>query len=61
MMNQNLDIMIEKYGNEHTIKNFKGRTAYCAAESDSGDDQIKENTPTSTANNGKSKAVEDFS
>ena len=37
-MNQNLDIMIEKYGNEHTIKNFKGRTPYVVAETDSGDD-----------------------
>jgi hypothetical protein len=52
--------MIEKYGNDHTIKNFKGRTPYNAAESDSGDDQIKENTPNSSkAKN--SKAVEDFS
>lgn len=49
--------MIEKYGNQHTIKNFKGRTAYCVAESDSGD----ENTPTSNSKEHKSKAVEDFS
>lgn len=27
-MNKNLDIMIEKYGNKHTVENFKGRTAY---------------------------------
>ena len=62
LMNQNLDIMIEKYGNEHTIKNFKGRTPYNVAESDSGDDQIKESTPTSNSNKAKSsKAVDDFS
>jgi hypothetical protein len=63
LMNKNLDIMITKYGNEHTIKNFKGRTPYCAAESDSGDDQIKESTPTSNTNAKakSSKAIDDFS
>lgn len=52
--------MIENYGNEHTIKGFKGRTAYQPAEPDSGDDQIKESTPNSKTNK-KSKAVDDFS
>lgn len=28
IINRNLDIMIEKYGNKHTIATFKGRTAY---------------------------------
>ena len=60
-MNQNFELVIEKYENEYTIKNFKGCTAYCAAESVGGADQIKENTPISTANNRKSKAVEGFS
>ena len=27
-MNKNLDVMIKKYGNKHSIENFKGRTAY---------------------------------
>ena len=28
IMNLNLDIIIKKYGNDHTLKNFKGRTPY---------------------------------
>ena len=27
-MNKNLDVMIKKYGNKHSIENFKGRNAY---------------------------------
>ena len=60
-MNQNLGIYIEKYGNEHTIKNFKGRTPYCGDnKSDSDNEMIKERTPTSNKAN-QSKAVDDFS
>lgn len=31
-MNKYLGIIIEKYGNEHTVKNFKGRTAHIESE-----------------------------
>ena len=36
ILNQNLDIIIENYGNKHTLENFKGRTAYREANSDDG-------------------------
>lgn len=45
--------MIEKYGNKHTIDNFKGRTAYIDKTSSGG------GTPTSNKNS-NSKAVDDF-
>jgi hypothetical protein len=28
LMNSNLVLLIQKYGNKHTIENFKGRTPY---------------------------------
>ena len=28
LMNKNLSLMITKYGNKHTMENFKGRTPY---------------------------------
>ena len=28
LMNHNLVVLVKKYGNKHTIDNFKGRTAY---------------------------------
>lgn len=45
LLNQNLSLIIKKYGNKHTLDNFKGRTPYvypCDQNSDSGS---KENTP----------------
>jgi len=45
-LNKNLSIIINKYGNAHTIKTFKGRTAYVdQSNSDSGSN--KDNTPKS--------------
>ena len=47
-MNQNLDIMIEKYGNKHTIANFKGRTPYIEeTENSSNGGGSKDTTPKS--------------
>jgi len=38
-MNRNLDVMVLKYGNRHTIENFKGRTPYIEnSNSDEGSD-----------------------
>ena len=46
LLNKNLSLIIQKYGNNHTIKNFKGRTPYEeASASDSG--SPKETTPKS--------------
>lgn len=28
LMNKSLPLLIQKYGNKHTVENFKGRTAY---------------------------------
>lgn len=47
IMNKNLDIMIEKYGNKHTITNFKGRTPYVEANKSSSDGGSKDTTPKS--------------
>ena len=39
LMNLNLDLMILKYGNRHTLDNFKGRTPYIDSQnSDDGSD-----------------------
>jgi len=39
IMNRNLDVMVLKYGNRHTIENFKGRTPYVEnSNSDEGSD-----------------------
>ena len=47
IMNKNLDIMIEKYGNKHTITNFKGRTPYIETNNSSNDGGSKDTTPKS--------------
>lgn len=44
LMNKNLVIMIEKYGNKHALENFKGRTPYIEPNSA---ENSKENTPKS--------------
>lgn len=45
-LNKNMNTIIVKYGNSHTIKTFKGRTAYVEqSNSDSGSN--KDNTPKS--------------
>jgi hypothetical protein len=31
-MNKNLGIIIQKYGNKHTVQNFKGRTPHIETE-----------------------------
>ena len=49
LLNKNLGTIISKYGNAHTVKIFKGRTAYVEASSDSGSN--KDNTPKSKSNN----------
>jgi hypothetical protein len=63
IMNKNLDVMIKKYGNKHTIENFKGRTAYIDASprrSGSGSIRNKDITPDSK-NKGKASNADDFS
>jgi hypothetical protein len=63
IMNKNLDIMIKKYGNKHTIENFKGRTAYCdesPKRSGSGSIRHKDITPDSKSKS-KASAADDFS
>lgn len=46
LINRHLNVIITKYGNSHTIKTFKGRTAYVdQSNSDSGSN--KDNTPKS--------------
>ena len=46
LINKNLNIIITKYGNAHTIRNFKGRTPHIdQSNSDSGSN--KDNTPKS--------------
>jgi Sec-independent protein translocase protein TatA len=50
LLNKNLGTIIKKYGNAHTIKIFKERTAYVeTSASDSGSN--KDNTPKSKTNN----------
>ena len=65
IMNKNLDIMIEKYGNKHTIENFKGRTAYVESSpkrSGSGSmKNAKDITPDSKSKNSKASIADDFS
>jgi len=62
LLNKNLSPIIQKYGNAHTVKVFKGRTAYVeASASDSGSN--KDNTPkskskTTTGANDFSAAVQ---
>ena len=49
LLNKNLATIIKKYGNSHTIKTFKGRTAYIEqSNSDSGSN--KETSPNSKTN-----------
>lgn len=63
IMNKNLDIMIKKYGNKHTIENFKGRTPYqenSPKRSGSGSMKNKDVTPDSKSK-GKSSMADDFS
>lgn len=58
-MNQNLNTIIEKYGNAHTIRTFKGRTAHVdQSNSDSGSN--KDNTPKSRTSKSNNNNV-DFS
>ena len=60
-MNNNLDLMILKYGNKYTIENFKGRTPYIDSQnSDEGsENNSKEVTPNSKR--GKNNTNTDFS
>ena len=64
IMNKNLDVMIKKWGNKHTIDNFKGRTPYveCSPKnhrSGSGSIKNKDTTPDSKSK-GKSSMADDF-
>ena len=62
-MNKNLDIMIKKYGNKHTIEHFKGRTAYSEnspKRSGSGSIRHKDITPDSKSKNSKASGADDF-
>ena len=58
--------MIQKYGNKHSIENFKGRTAYCGdaspkeKRSGSGSIRNKDITPDSKSKS-KASAADDFS
>ena len=58
-INKNLSTIITKYGNSHTMKNFKGRTAYVEqSNSDSGSN--KDSTPVSKSGKGNTGST-DFS
>ena len=61
VINNNLDLMILKYGNKHHLENFKGRTPYIdSADSDEGSgNNSKEVTPNSKR--GKNNTNSDFS
>jgi hypothetical protein len=50
LMNKNLSLIIEKYGNKHTIENFKGRTPYIQQNNTDSDSGSKESTPKSKPN-----------
>ena len=55
IMNKNLAKIIFKYGNKHTMENFKGRTPYVDPNGSEGGDQSKDSTPkskTATTNKG---------
>lgn len=58
LMNTNLALMITKYGNKHTIENFKGRTPYIDNNSDGSS---KGTTPKSKPDINKKSANADFS
>ena len=49
LMNSNLVLLIQKYGNKRTIENFKGRTPYV---------QPNENSDSGSNNTPKSKPLE---
>lgn len=58
-INQNLNTIVAKYGNAHTIRNFKGRTPHIdQSNSDSGSN--KDNTPKSKSSKGQTNNA-DFS
>lgn len=65
-MNKNLDVMIKKWGNKHTIDNFKGRTPYLESSpkslrtgSGSNTNNKKDITPDSKSK-GKASMADDF-
>lgn len=37
-MNQNIAVILHKYGNKHTVENFKGRTPYVEKKEESDKD-----------------------
>ena len=58
MMNENLALMIAKYGNKHTLENFKGRTPYIDMNSEGNS---KEVTPKSKPDLRRQQTNTDFS
>jgi hypothetical protein len=65
IMNKNLDVMVKKYGNKHTIENFKGRTPYVESSpkrsgSGSTKNNNKDTTPDSKSKNSKVSMADDF-
>jgi hypothetical protein len=58
MINQNLALMILKYGNKHTRENFKGRTPYVDMHSEGNS---KEVTPKSKPDLRRQQTNTDFS
>ena len=61
LMNSNLVLLIQKYGNKHTIENFKGRTPYVQPNdnSDSGSNNTPKSKPLEkNKNNDFSTAIE---
>lgn len=63
IMNQNLDIMIKKFGNKHTIESFKGRTAYVENSPKTSGSGSRKNADKTPESKSKSKAsnADDFS
>ena len=55
-MNKNLGTIIKKYGNDHTVKNFKGRTPHIESENlPSSGRGSKDTTPVSNRSKRKNE------
>ena len=62
-MNKNLGIIIQKYGNKHTVQNFKGRTPHIENEQQGSSSArgSKDTTPQSNRSKRKNGEPGDFS
>jgi len=60
-MNNNLDLMILKYGNRHLLQNFSGRTPYIDSENSDGGSGTNSKEVTPNSKRGKNNTNTDFS